>query len=315
MRVAVLGGTRFIGFHLVNALLRRGDEVALFNRGRSREPEPFAGPVARARGDRDRPETLAALFDRRYDALIDLSGFTPEQVRPLAESWREKIGHYLFCSSSSAYRVPPPGFDENAPLESGAGYGGQKAAAERLLLARGRETGWPVTVLRPQGVFGPFAAEQPLYALRRLRAGAPVPLRPETLGKRINLLWVHDLAAAFLAAMGNPRAFGEAFNLAGAEACDPEGFVAACAAAAGVERFSTRPDESGLPWLSHELVADIAKARRLLGFAPTPLAQALESLWTWCLDRPGCAELSRWRRLAGRLYGAVQPIFARSTRS
>src|SRR5207245_3292498 len=81
LKILVLGGTVFLGRHLVEAALERGHQVAMFNRGRS-NPELFPD-VDRLVGDRD--GDLAALDGGAWDAVVDLSGFLPRQVRTVAE--------------------------------------------------------------------------------------------------------------------------------------------------------------------------------------------------------------------------------------
>lgn len=312
MNVGILGGTRFIGFHLVEALLERGAHVSIFHRGHSIEPRPFSGHVQRFIGDRNHPPSLGRFFEQRYDAVIDLSGFSVSHVAPIVSEWRTSIGHYLFCSTSSVYRTPPAlFFDEDAPIESEPGsYGGDKALAESTILRQAARHHWPVTVVRPQGVFGPFGAEQALYVFRRLLVGEPVLIRPETAGKRINLLWVHDLVNCFIEAIQQPRAFGQTFNLAGTDVCTPESFcrlanevVGACElrgillAAPLAGRFP----QLGLAWVDHDLVARNSRASDCLSATWTPLREALRSTWTWAQTESSQLQRSpqRWERQAG----------------
>src|SRR5919199_1523077 len=81
MKLLVLGGTKFLGRHLVEAALARGDEVTLFNRGQT-NPDIFP-EVERLRGERD--GGLDALGGRRWDAVVDTSGYVPRVVRASAE--------------------------------------------------------------------------------------------------------------------------------------------------------------------------------------------------------------------------------------
>ncbi|HEY0174238.1 MAG TPA: hypothetical protein VGB98_24695, partial [Pyrinomonadaceae bacterium] len=109
MKLLVLGGTSFLGRHLVELALARGDEVTLFNRGQL-NPEIF--PAAeRLRGDRD--GGLDSLKGRRWDAVVDTSGFSPRVVRDSARLLADASGHYAFVSSASVYRdTSVPGVDE-----------------------------------------------------------------------------------------------------------------------------------------------------------------------------------------------------------
>ena len=132
MRLLVLGGTLFLGRHIVESALARGHEVSLFNRG-VRDPKLFDG-VEKLRGDRD--GDLTSLHGRRFEVAVDTSGYTPIQLRAVAEVLRDTVEHYLFVSSISAYRSFPPGrhHDEYAPLSEGKeGYGALKARAEEAI--------------------------------------------------------------------------------------------------------------------------------------------------------------------------------------
>jgi 2'-hydroxyisoflavone reductase len=112
MRILIIGGTVFLGRHLVEATLARGHEVTLFNRGRS-NIRLFAG-VERLRGDRDRDVT--ALEGRRWHAVIDTCGYTPSAVRKPIEVLAGD--HYTFISSVSVYEEQPlAGVDEKAPVK------------------------------------------------------------------------------------------------------------------------------------------------------------------------------------------------------
>jgi 2'-hydroxyisoflavone reductase len=138
MDLLVLGGTRFVGRHLVRAALDRGHHVTLFNRGQS-APDLF--PEAETlRGDRD--GDLSALRGRKWDAVVDTCGYVPRAVGASAELLADAVDRYVFVSSISVYRDPlPPGADESAPvavLEDGPveevtaeTYGALKALCER----------------------------------------------------------------------------------------------------------------------------------------------------------------------------------------
>ena len=112
MKLLVLGGTGFLGRHVVEAALAGGHDVTLFNRART-NPELFP-EVERLVGDRD--GDLAPLRGRRWDAAIDVPARIPRQVQT-ATNALEGIEHYTFVSSISAYRdFSRTGIDESAPV-------------------------------------------------------------------------------------------------------------------------------------------------------------------------------------------------------
>src|SRR5436190_17460055 len=112
MRLLILGGTQFLGRHIVAQACERGHELTLFNRGRT-DPAPVAG-VEQIHGDRE--HDLARLAGREWDAVIDTSGYLPRVVRASAELLAGAVERYAFVSSISAYGAfPRAGLDENAP--------------------------------------------------------------------------------------------------------------------------------------------------------------------------------------------------------
>src|SRR5437867_9675226 len=99
MKLLVLGGTQFVGRHIVEAALARGHQVTLFNRGRT-DPELFPS-AQHLRGDRKRD--LAALRGRRWDAALDTCGYVPRVVRASASLLAESVDHYTSISALDVY--------------------------------------------------------------------------------------------------------------------------------------------------------------------------------------------------------------------
>ncbi len=190
MRLLILGGTVFLGRHIAEAALARGHSVTLFNRGRH---DPALFPEAeKLRGDRD--GDVSALHGRTFDAVIDPSGYRPEQVRTVANALAGRDPHYIFISSISVYRGFPPGrsFDENGVLAEGSeGYGALKARCEEALEAKFPDG---VAHVRPGLIAGPYdPTDRFTYWPRRISQGGEVlaPGRPE---RPVQLIDVRDLA-------------------------------------------------------------------------------------------------------------------------
>ena len=99
MKILVFGGTLFLGRHVVEAALARGHEVTLFNRGVT-NPDLFP-EVEKLKGDRD--GDLTALQGRRWDAVVDPSGYSPRIVRASVELLADAVDHYSFVSSVDIY--------------------------------------------------------------------------------------------------------------------------------------------------------------------------------------------------------------------
>jgi 2'-hydroxyisoflavone reductase len=157
--ILVLGGTGFLGPHIVDAARARGHTLTLFNRGKT-NPGLFPD-VEKLQGDRD--GKLEALVGRTWDAVVDTSGYVPRLVTMSAELLAPNVGQYVFISTVSVYPGEDKiGMDETAPvapLEDPASeeipkyYGALKAACERAAEAAmpGR-----VTNIRPGLIVGPL---------------------------------------------------------------------------------------------------------------------------------------------------------------
>ncbi len=160
MKLLVLGGTKNLGRHVVEAALRDGHDVTLFNRGRT-NPSLFPS-VRRITGDRSAPEALAT---GEWDGAIDMSGFLVHDVRRSAELLRDRVGHYTYMSSIAVYASKTtPGMTEDAPLlpwPDGAPedhftmdlYGPSKVRCESLLKAH---FGDRTAAVRSGFVVGPY---------------------------------------------------------------------------------------------------------------------------------------------------------------
>lgn len=218
MRVLILGGTVFLGRHLVEAALARGDDVTLFNRGRT-NPELFPD-VERLTGDRD--GGLDALRGREWDAVVDPSGYVPRIVRASAELLSDAAGHYTFVSSGSVYPHPtPPGADENASLARMADPTIETVDPEtygplKVLCEEAAEAAFPGRALHVRAglIVGPYDPSDRFtyWPLRVHRGGevlAPVADAP------VQIVHARDLADWMLRCAENETA--GAFN-----ACGPE---------------------------------------------------------------------------------------------
>ena len=156
--ILVLGGTGFLGPHVVTAALARGHTVTLFNRGKT-HTELFPD-VEKLRGDRD--GHLEALAHRTWDAVVDPSGYVPRIVKASAEFLAPSVGHYVFISTISVYdKLDVVDPDESLPVATipdptsedvKAHYGALKALCEQAAEAAmpGR-----VTSIRPGLIIGP----------------------------------------------------------------------------------------------------------------------------------------------------------------
>ena len=197
MKILIIGGTRFLGRHLVEAALARGHEVTLFNRGKS-NPELFK-QVQTIRGDREKDlDQLSG----QWDAVIDTCGYFPRIVRMSAEALKDKVRSYVFISSISVYdgfskigisESDPVGKIEDETMEeiTGESYGPLKALCEKAVQ---EVFGMDSLIIRPGLIVGPHdPTDRFTYWPVRVARGGTI-LAPEKPDVPIQIIDVRDLA-------------------------------------------------------------------------------------------------------------------------
>lgn len=202
--VLVLGGTGFIGPHLVEYALARGHRLTLFNRGRTNthlfpEVEKLVG---------DRNDDVSALEGRKWDAVIDNSGYTPQQVRLSTDLLKNACDQYLFTSTRSVYSdYTRDVMDEDAPVgpedipeSEWDGYGPNKVLAERVIQeAFGART----LITRPPVIVGPGdRTDRFTYWVDRIDDGGDILVQGDA-GDPIQFIDVRDLAEFYVHLLEN----------------------------------------------------------------------------------------------------------------
>jgi 2'-hydroxyisoflavone reductase len=200
VRILILGGTLFVGRHLVEAALERGHDVTLFNRGQS-DPGLYSNLETR-HGDRAAGD-LESLGEGTWDAVFDTSARVPRWVRDAATLLADRVGHYSFVSSCSVYSdTTLPGTDESSPVHaledetteeitSADVYGGLKVLCERDL-----ERALPGRSLSARAglIVGPYdRSGRFTYWVHRIARGGDV-LAPEPREQPVQLIHGRDLA-------------------------------------------------------------------------------------------------------------------------
>jgi 2'-hydroxyisoflavone reductase len=199
MRILMIGGTRFLGRHLVESALERSHDVTLFNRGRS-NPNLFP-KLETIVGDRE--QDVKKLEDRIWDAVLDTSGYVPRIVRLSAEALKNTVTRYVFISSISVYEnFRKMGIDESDPVGkiqdetveeiTGETYGPLKALCEQAVRdIFGLER---TLIIRPGLIVGPHdPTDRFTYWPVRVARGGEV-VAPEKPDAPIQIVDVRDLA-------------------------------------------------------------------------------------------------------------------------
>ena len=200
MNILIIGGTRFLGKHLVYSALARGHKVTLFNRGKS-NPNLFPD-IETIQGDRE--HDLEKLSGREWDAVIDTCGYFPRIVRLSASGLERSVGRYVFISSISAFAdsiLTKIGVDESDPVGTiadetieeitGETYGPLKALCEKAVLDLYGDRG---LVVRPGLIVGPNdPTDRFTYWPMRVARGGDV-IAPENPKVPVQIIDVRDLS-------------------------------------------------------------------------------------------------------------------------
>lgn len=197
MKLLILGGTVFLGRHLVEAALGARHEVTLFNRGQH-NPELFP-EVEKLRGDRD--GDLRALESGRWDAVVDTGGYVPRIVRASAEPLSERVGLYVFISSIAAHADFSQPVADDSPLATmpdetfeevnGDTYGALKALCER---AATEAMSGRALVIRPGLIVGAYdPTDRFTYWVNRVARGGEV-LAPGNPDRQVQIIDARDLS-------------------------------------------------------------------------------------------------------------------------
>lgn len=217
MKILFIGGTGIISSACSELALQMGFELTLLNRGEtSIRPVPEGAQVIH--GDIRDPDGVAdALGDSKFDVVVDWIAFTPEHVRNDLDLFRSRAEQYVFISSASAYQKPPVGLPirESTPLRNPFWeYSQAKIACEALLQKTYRETGFPITIVRPSHTYDRTMV--PIHGgytmIGRMRAGKQVIVPGD--GTSLWVLTHHrDFAKGFVGLLGNLHAAGEVFQI------------------------------------------------------------------------------------------------------
>jgi nucleoside-diphosphate-sugar epimerase len=299
MHVLVIGGNRFMGPSLVWKLLFAGHRVTVLNRGNL--TDPFGKHVERLRADRSTDAFDRALGGRSFDRVIDLAGFTGDDLARSARILGGRVGHYVFVSSGQVYQVregcprPAREIDYAGPVTPAPpmpadhdewAYGVHKRDAEDVLVAAAN---LPSTRLRLPMVNGVREPKRRFDAyLWRMLDGGPLLLPgADAVARHVYSGAVVD---AICRMVETPPAAGAVYNLAQAEQVTVRELIERLARRVGarpriVEASAHDLEGAGLSvgaaspfstrWMS---LIDPARAVSELGFAHPPLDAYLDAI-------------------------------------
>lgn len=226
----VIGATGLVGYGLMRELLDAQYTVTAVARGQT-QCVPALPNIRVQHLDRTVDSQVKSLFtDKRWDLVVDCAAFQPAEVETMAKLIRKAVGHYFFISSDFVYAYDPAG---TFPTREGdpkvtdnpatPPYALAKLKCEHLLIRAYEDFHSPLTILRPPHVIGagkPLGCDPVLGRSRQLldhmKSGKPVPVLVE--GKLlVQPIFSRELGRMIAALTGNPRTWGQVFNVAGHE--------------------------------------------------------------------------------------------------
>ncbi len=308
-KILVSGGAGFIGSHLVEQLVAQGAEVIVIDNltsGREKNLNSVREKIRFYRCDIRHYQKLKEILRAEKPSLIfhlAAHASVPDSARlPRYDFSTNALGSFnllslsrflplkkfIYASSVASYGEPQTvPIKETHPLEPISIYGATKLSAERLGLSFYHTYGLPFVALRLFNIYGP---RQPRYVMRdffcKIRQN-PDQLTVLGEGEQIrDFCYVADCVRAFLAAAEKKESLGEVFNIGSGQGTKIKDLARLIIEIEGKEG-KTELCFTGSSWPgdAQRLVADINKARRLLGFQPrVSLRQGLISLRQWLVE-------------------------------
>ena len=313
----VTGASGFIGSHLVDALLDRGDSVVALD---LQEGHNLANASGRAgyrfvAADVRDADAMASVIDgsvgvifhlaaivgvRNYMedplAVLDVNVIGTRNVLARAERFSTRV---VVTSTSEVFgRNPKVPWDEDDDRVLGStrvdrwSYSTSKAMCEHLAFAMHRHRGLPVTIVRYFNAYGP--RQSPIYVVsqtvQRVLRGQPPVIYDGGQQTRC-FTYVGDAVTGTILAASEPAAIGEAFNLGSSAESSVSDLIDAVQAAVGSslepERLDTREHYGAVYEDIGRRVPATAKARRILGWsATTDVPDGIANTIAWARANP-----------------------------
>ncbi|MGD2155564.1 MAG: NAD-dependent epimerase/dehydratase family protein [Anaerolineales bacterium] len=303
MKVLIIGGTGIISTAITRELLARGEDVTLYNRGIT--PSLIPEGAKRIFGNR-REYTN---FERQmaegepFDCVIDMMCFIPEDAESLVRAFAGRIRQLIFCSTVEVYTKPAERLPirEDNQRASICSYGVNKATCEDILWQAHQRQDFQTTIFRPAYTYGEggtliYALGDQTY-MDRIAKGGPIVVPGDG-----NCLWVtchrDDVGLAFVSAIGNPKAYGKAYNTSGDNWMTWNAYHQTVARAIGapepklvhipsslLKKVAPNRYKPRAYIFSHSYIFDNTAAKKDLDFRCTiPWEQGARRTYTWAKD-------------------------------
>ncbi|MCY0876029.1 MAG: SDR family oxidoreductase [Firmicutes bacterium] len=311
MKALLIGGTGIISTAITRQLLEQGCDLYVLNRGQRSDRLP-AGVRVLTADIHDEASVARVIAGTEWDVVADFIAFEKADVERDYRLFHGRTRQFIFISSASAYQTPLSDYrvTEGTPLSNPQWqYSRNKIACEDYLLEQYRNSGFPITIVRPShtydersiplGVHGQRGSWQ---VAKRMLAGKPVIIHGDGTS-----LWTmthnSDFARGFIGLMGNLHAIGEAVHITSDETLTWNQIYESIADALGVKLRAVHVASEFLAACSdvdyrggllgdkaNSVVFDNAKIKRLVpGFvATTRFDQGIKETVAYILAHPEC---------------------------
>ena len=222
MKILIIGGTGTISSAITRQLAAEGHDLWLLNRGNRTSELPHNVKVIVGDINDHTEEVIAKLGNETFDTVCEFIGFLPDQVERDIRIFTGRTRQYVFISSASAYNKPirQHVITEGTTLANPYWeYSRNKIECEAVLMKAYRESGFPVTIVRPSQTYcerevpvGVNGLNGSWQVLKRMMEGKPVIVHGD--GSTLwTMTWNEDFAKGFIGLLGNPQAIGEVFQI------------------------------------------------------------------------------------------------------
>lgn len=321
MKILFIGGTGTISMAISKLLLSEGHTLYLVNRGIRNNN--LTGNIIELKADiNDEAAVHSLIKNLSFDAVADFIAFSPEQLERDYRLFQNKTKQFIYISSASAYQKPLSDYriNEGTPLANPYWeYSRNKIAGEEYLMKLYRDTGFPVTIVRPSHTYSERSVPLGVHGdngsypvIKRMLEGKPVIIHGDGTS-----LWTlthsSDFAKGFAGLIGNIHAIGEAVQITSDESLTWNQIYQIIADALGVKLNAVHVSSEFLDVCSsydfagsllgdkaNTVVFDNSKLKRLVpGFTATVRAdQGIKETVAYVLSHPECQwedpEFDKW---------------------
>lgn len=297
MKIAVVGGTGFLGRHIVRGLLDAGHDVTVVGRHPDSVARiPLLSGATAARGDVTDPASLTGAFEGcdavvmsvtfpNYPMELPRKGLTFDRYEAkgseilLAEARRSNVPRFLFISGAGADPASPKSWYR------------AKGRAEQAI----ESSGLDYVIIRPSWIYGP--EDKSVNKIVSMVKTSPVVPRLGVRPQRIQPLLVDDLADAVVRAFERDDAWNQTFEIGGPDVMTMEEVIRTIAKVLGKKRITLpvplglakagtaplvllpRPPmtPTGVEFASQDGLVDMRAARRVLEVDPVPFEEGLRT--------------------------------------